>query len=379
MTDNAPWLAARPFPDDDYRHALVVAAHPGDAPLSLGGLLQRLDERGTAIELVVATGAAQDTLVDSLHAQGLSAVKVHTLGLPYSRLVEHRAELAERLTERLADADVCFVPWPGDPHTDHATIGDIALRVAPRTAHRWSYPVGTWPEDLAVPRSHVFVHRLDRRQWQRKVAGLATFAGPDQDVEIVFREPPTRSAPVDRFAELYDTTADPWDVTTKWYERRKRAVVLACLPDERYGSAVEPACGNGALTTALAERCGRVVAFDPVPAAVRAARDRTAHLPSVRITRGALPVDLPPGPVDLVVFGEILYYLDDTDLISTVDRAVGALRPGGHLVAVHWLHWAAEAPRDGMAAHRFLLADARLDQLVEHVDEEFVLHVLGRR
>jgi hypothetical protein len=32
-----------------------------------------------------------------------------------------------------------------------------------------------------------------------------------------------------------------------------------------------------------------------------------------------------------------------------------------------------------MAAHRFLLADPRLDRLVEHVDERFVLHVLGRR
>ena len=35
------------------------------------------------------------------------------------------------------------------------------------------------------------------------------------------------------FDELYRQSADPGGTTTRWYERRKRAVLLAALPLER--------------------------------------------------------------------------------------------------------------------------------------------------
>jgi hypothetical protein len=102
-------------------------------------------------------------------------------------------------------------------------------------------------------------------------------------------------------------------------------------------------------------------------------------LANVDVRLGSLPDDLPTEPIDLAVFSEILYYLSDQDLVATVDRTVAALRPGGQVLAVHWLPWAAEAPRDGMAAHRFLSGHPDLDPIVEHTDQAFVLHVLVRR
>lgn len=414
------WLASpelRPFPDERHRHAVVVAAHPDDETLGASGILQHWQDSGTVVDLVVATdGEAafpalstserhelgrrrRGELHESLRAQGMHDVRVHWLGLPDSGLTEHRTELAQRLAALLVGADVCLVPWPGDPHPDHQTVADVALDVAPVTAHRWSYPIWMWqwlsPND--IPRHAAFTHRLTDEQRRRKAAGVASFVsqlkpGPDgsdailtpgmlrhfeRDVEVVFRQPPRHTAPIGRFAELYGD-ADPWGVTTKWYEQRKRATVLAALPRERYGTAVEPACGTGVLTRELAGRCDRVLASDPVLAAVDRCREHTADLPGVEVSVGALP-DLPAGPADLVVFSEILYYLGDDDLAASVDAAVELLRPNGHLVAVHWLPWAAEAPRDGMAAHRFLLAHPGLTPLVEHVDERFVLHVLGRR
>jgi LmbE family N-acetylglucosaminyl deacetylase len=414
------WLASselRPFPDERHERAVVVAAHPDDETLGASGLLQHWHDNGTSVDIVVATdGEAafpklstserwelglrrRGELRDSLRAQGMSDVDVHWLGLPDSGLIEHRAELADRLTVLLADADVCLTPWPGDPHPDHQTVADVALDVAPVTAHRWSYPIWMWrwlrPNDTA--RHTAFTYRLDDRQRQRKAAGVASFIsqlkpGPDgsdailppemlrhfeRDVEVLFRQPPRHTAPISRFTRLYDND-DPWGVATKWYERRKRATLLAALPQERYGVAVEPACGTGILTRELAARCDEVLATDPVPTAVRRCREHTADLSHVEVSVGALP-DLPGDAANLVVFSEILYYLGDDDLAASVDTAVDRLRPGGQLVAVHWLPWAAEAPRDGMAAHRFLCAHPGLAPLVEHVDERFVLHVLGRR
>jgi LmbE family N-acetylglucosaminyl deacetylase len=431
MTDRAitpeaawrPWLERlRSFPGEHHGHAVVVAAHPDDETLGASGLIQWLHECGTTVELVVATdGEAafpalppqqraelgrcrRAELHESLRLQGLGEVTVHWLGLPDSGLAAHSAELERQLAPLLAGADLCLVPWPGDPHPDHATAGEVALRVAPVTTHRWSYPIWMWhwlrPDDNTdIPADRGFAHTLTDVRRDRKAAGIAAFSsqlkpGPDgsdpilstamvehfeRDVEVVFRQPPTRTAPVERFAEIYDGAVDPWGVTTSWYERRKRAIALSSLPRERYELALEPACGGGAFTRELAARCARIVAFDPVQAALHQARTLTADLENVVVQQGFLPGDLPDEQADLVVFSEILYYLGDADLEATVDGAVAALRPGGHVLAVHWLPWAAEAPRDGMAAHRVLLDHPALTPVVEHVDQDFVVHVLARR
>ena len=196
---------------------------------------------------------------------------------------------------------------------------------------------------------------------------------------MLFRQPPSAGTPIERFIEHSDRDDDPLGRADHWYERRKRATVLACLPRERYDLAIEPACGLGLLTRALATRCDRVVAFDPAPNAVRRARAVTRELPTVSVQTGTLPRDLPPGPADLIVFSEILHHLGGADLDHTLDRAIAALRPDGHLLAVHWLPWLPQAPRDGERAHQALLARPELRTLVEHRDERFVLHVLARR
>jgi len=206
----------------------------------------------------------------------------------------------------------------------------------------------------------------------------AVLAHIDRPVELLFRAPRATSAPMSRFADLYARGADPWSGDS-WYERRKRAVVLASLPRERYRIAFEPGCGTGELTAALAGRCAAVSASDPVPDAVRLARARTADLAGVRVDRAALPDAVPRVPIDLAVFSEVLYYLDDGTVDATVDRTLAALRPGGDVVAVHWRGWPPEAPRDAIATHRMLRDRPELTPLVEHTDADFVLLVLRRR
>ena len=67
-------------------------------------------------------------------------------------------------------------------------------------------------------------------------------------------------------------TADPWQVDDSWYERRKRAVLLAALPDAGYPTALEIGCSVGALAQDLAGRCQHVTAVDTSAAAVARAR-----------------------------------------------------------------------------------------------------------
>lgn len=336
-------------------------------------------------------------------ALGLTDLTVHWLGLPDSALAAHERELTGLLSGLLAEADACVVPWPDDPHPDHRAAGRAALAAAPMHVHRWSYPIWMWhwtaPADPSIPWSRAYAHYLSEDDRARKRCALAAVTsqlrpGPDgqppilppemlahfaRDVEVLFHHPRSDSTPVQRFADLYTAGPDPWSTVDSWYERRKRATVLAALPRRRYPVIVEPGCGNGALTDELAARCARLIAFDPVDRAVAAARSTAGRHPHVDIRVGRLPADLPDAPIDLVVLSEILYYLGDPDLDRTLDRVLSGLRPGGDLVAVHWRSWAPDAPRAAADAHARLLARPELRMLVEHTDEEFLLHVLRRR
>lgn len=140
------------------------------------------------------------------------------------------------------------------------------------------------------------------------------------------------------FDALFRLDADPWRTRTRWYEARKRALTLAALPHERYGRAFEPGCGAGETTTALAARCDQVLASDASEAAVRQARARVATLANVQVAHARMPQDWPAGRFDLIVIGELGYYLAADDLRRLAQACRSSLTQDGTLAAIHWRH-----------------------------------------
>jgi hypothetical protein len=112
---------------------------------------------------------------------------------------------------------------------------------------------------------------------------------------------------------------------------------------------------------------------------VQRARARVVDARGARVEIAALPDAVPPGAIDLAVFSEVLYYLDDATVHATLDRTLTTLESGGDVAVVHWRGWPPEAPRDAAATHRMLRERPEFDTLVEHTDAEFLLHVLRRR
>jgi SAM-dependent methyltransferase len=190
--------------------------------------------------------------------------------------------------------------------------------------------------------------------------------------------PPATSVSLDYFTGLYLAKDDPWDVATKWHDLRKYAVTVASLPRQRYRRCYEPGASIGTLSRMLAERCDEVLATDSVPEAVDLARQNTADLPNVRVERAELPADLPDGEFDLVVIGDLLYYLSGDDLTATLDGLVERLEAGGDLVSVHFRDRENGGNYDGFNAHAALLATAGLEPAVHHEDEWFLLDILRR-
>ena len=86
---------------------------------------------------------------------------------------------------------------------------------------------------------------------------------------------------VDYFDALFEGDADPWQFKSRWYEARKRALTLACLPRMRYECAYEPGCANGELSAALATRCDSLLITDGSKRAVDLATARLAGVSNV--------------------------------------------------------------------------------------------------
>jgi trans-aconitate methyltransferase len=185
--------------------------------------------------------------------------------------------------------------------------------------------------------------------------------------------------PADYFDHLYAGNADPWGFRDRWYERRKRDLTVASLPHQRYARAFEAGCSLGLVTALLADRCDQLLAVDASEAAVREAAREVAARPNVRVERRLL-LDAWPADeqFDLVVLSEVGYYLDETDLVVLLDRAVGSLAPGGVLLACHWRHPVADYPQSGDAVHDAIRQRRALHRAVNHEETDLLLEVFTR-
>lgn len=188
----------------------------------------------------------------------------------------------------------------------------------------------------------------------------------------------TTRLPDTYFERMYAAADDPWQLATRWYEKRKYAITLALLPNHRYRHAFEPGCSIGALTALLALRCAHVTAVDVVGAALRTAdtRLRAAGLRGqVTLARASLDSAWPPGPFDLVVLSEVAYYLTTEKLTEVLRRECPRLQPGATVIATHWRHAVADYPLTADQAHAVIAASPGLTRLGGYRDRDVVVEV----
>lgn len=388
-----------------------AASHPGST---------------TSAEDLVATRAEE------------ARVAVHLLG-PDVELVqwsiadgavrEARAEITERLRPLLpGPGGLLVAPWRGDGHRDHRVLGEIAAELVAEADQAATtlleYPIWLWhwgsPDHPDVPWSALRLSSLDAVADAAKRSALAAYvsqrrplSGAPEDAPVlhpvferhfargrevfVVAEPgsggPVAGGPVAGAAAsgaaagpateaTFDRTharrADPWRVTTRWYERRKRALTVASLPRERYGRVLEVGCSIGVLTGDLAPAADRLLALDVSSVAVQAARERLANLPHVTVEQSDAAADYPSGTFDLVVLSEVGYYLAPDAFGRLVDAIVDGLAEDGDVVACHWTQPEGDFRQSSDDVHARLGADPRLHRVSHHVEGDFVLDVFSR-
>ncbi len=182
------------------------------------------------------------------------------------------------------------------------------------------------------------------------------------------------------FDSLYAGDPDPWGFASSEYESAKYAATLAALPNARYQSALEVGCSIGVFTRMLAERCEALLAIDPAERALGAARRRCRANPNVTFNRMAAPNQWPLGWFDLIVLSEVVYYFTRPQTARLADCIETTLRPGGHVILVHWLG-ETDYPLSGDEAADALLGDAAsfTKLLRQERTPEYRLDLLQRR
>ncbi len=174
---------------------VVVAPHPDDEVLGLGGALAVWAALGTEIVVVAVTDGegshpGSPTLTPqqlvlrraderraALVALGLGVdAPVVRLGLPDAAVTA--GAVTTGLADVLAPGDTCAVPVSGDGHPDHdATAVGGARAAAAAGAVCWSYPIWLWhwaqPHDVSFARARRLV--LPAPAERAKAAAIACF------------------------------------------------------------------------------------------------------------------------------------------------------------------------------------------------------------
>jgi SAM-dependent methyltransferase len=179
----------------------------------------------------------------------------------------------------------------------------------------------------------------------------------------------------DYFDALFEVDADPWRFKSRWYEQRKRALTLACLPKLRYECAYEPGCANGELSAALAARCDHLLVTDGSQRAVDLAISRLTSASNVEVQQAWVPAEWPNRTFDLIVLSEFCFYLGAEDLDSLAQRAVASLLPGGTVLACHWRWPIAGCEFTGDEVHQRLTEGLALPQVSHLLEPDMRLDV----
>jgi trans-aconitate methyltransferase len=177
------------------------------------------------------------------------------------------------------------------------------------------------------------------------------------------------------FDAMFEASDDPWEFATRWYEKRKRAMTLACLPQDRYAHGFEPGCANGELSAKLATRCERLLVSDGIDRAVELSRQRLRHHDNVQVRKAWVPDDWPNDTFDLIVLSEFLFYLQPETLERIAAKVQDTLAPGGTLLACHWRKPIADCVLTGDTAHHQLHKLLQLPKLCKVMDADFRIDV----
>jgi LmbE family N-acetylglucosaminyl deacetylase len=185
-------LSARLLGPKNPDRVVVVAPHPDDEILGVGGLLQEFHRRGVDVLIVAVTDGeashpkselakridlrsvrAKESLV-ALRRLGISKPKVVRLRVPDGQVLANIERLEAELLRLLGPFDLCLAPWDKDGHPDHDASGTAVRNVAASSGNdvlnylvwalHWADPEGNDLPWHACRRHDLSIHQRARKR-----------------------------------------------------------------------------------------------------------------------------------------------------------------------------------------------------------------------
>lgn len=192
--------------------AVILAPHPADESLGLGGTMSTLLSKGTTVIVVTATNGPHSRRGDlSFARNGTSARRrkgtraaINALGekqrgnvlnvqlhLPFDNLTGVETELEEHVSRFLGPNDICFSTWELDGHPDREAAGRAARRASLDTgARHFQFPIDLWSwgsiDDPTLPWRDAHRVSLEADDLARKSRAINCYelaSGPCNDAE----------------------------------------------------------------------------------------------------------------------------------------------------------------------------------------------------
>lgn len=132
---------ARPW-DVPALPTLVVAPHPDDESLTVGGLIARQTNRNVPVTVLAVTDGesafpGRDLEFDlrsvrmaeqhqALQSLGVDPSRIHRMSIPDGAVADHERTLASAISEMLEGVGLMVSPWELDWHPDHEACGRAA-------------------------------------------------------------------------------------------------------------------------------------------------------------------------------------------------------------------------------------------------------------
>jgi len=233
-TDEAAWMAhldvlqLATLEVPDVARAIVIAPHPDDEVLAVGGLLRHLHRRGIELVVVAVTDgegshpAEPAAAVARTRREEATAAYLalgidptcQTLGIADGAVADDEGVLATALGALTGPGDLVVAPWQHDGHPDHDAVGRAASTVVARTgALLLAYPVWAWhwavPGSDHLPLDRAVVLPLDAGDRTAKAAAVTAFTSQLTPRSGPVRDPVLAPSALARFARPFEVLFTP--------------------------------------------------------------------------------------------------------------------------------------------------------------------------
>lgn len=168
---------------------------------------------------------------------------------------------------------------------------------------------------------------------------------------------------------------DPWGYLQRWYEERRRHLVVAMLPHQALGHVLEIGCSTGLMAQLLAPRARHWLGVDISEKAIALAQQNLAAHTHVDLMQADITLHWPSSSFDTYLLCDVGYYWSVQALEQIAKHIACNAQANTVMLLAHWRHPFEQAQTSTQQVHRIMGRASGLQSLASYTDEDLLIDV----